>query len=157
LLETEATKKLGDESRRWLDLTARAGINLVIYPNLLVYGNGVFAVYEPLAVDLTNVRWFTALMENVPEEVNLLRLRFAEDFTNVAAGDDNEAFEQMQTVLTNIPEMEWLDMSRGLGTEREVDEGGGVIRGNIMDETAIRRSYDRWNELMNLDFPPSLG
>jgi hypothetical protein len=96
-------------------------------------------------------------MENVPEEVNLLRLRFAEDFTNVAAGDDNEAFEQMQTVLTTIPEMEWLDMSRGLGTDREIDEGGGVIRGNIMDETAIRRSYDRWKELMDLDFPPSLG
>jgi hypothetical protein len=143
--------------RRHLDLTARAGINLVIYPNLLVYGNGVFAVYEPLAVDLTNVRWFTALMENVPEEINLLRIRFNEDFTNVAAGDDNEAFEQMQTVLSTIPEMEWLDMSRGLDTNREIDEGGGVIRGNIMDETAIRRSYYRWKELMSLDVPPSLG
>jgi hypothetical protein len=157
LLEAEAKRKLGDDARRHLDLTARAGINLVIYPNLLVYGNGVFAVYEPLAVDLTNVRWYTALMENVPEEVNLLRLRFAEDFTNVAAGDDNEAFEQMQTVLTTIPEMEWLDMSRGLGTDREIDEGDGVVTGNIMDETAIRRSYDRWKELMELDSPPSLG
>lgn len=157
LLEKEASKKLGEDARRQLDLTARAGINLVIYPNLLVYGNGVFAVYEPVAVDQTNVRWFTAMMENVPEEVNLLRIRFNEDFTNVAAGDDNEAFEQMQTVLTTIPEMEWLDMSRGLGTSREVDEGGGVIRGNIMDETAIRRSYDRWKELMALDVPPSCG
>lgn len=140
-----------DDASKLLDLTGRAGINLIIYPNLLIFGNGAFCVYEPIAVDRTNVRWYTALINDAPEDVNLLRLRFSEDFNNVAARDDNEGFERMQYALETIPEMEWISVSRGLGTDREADEGNGVVRGNIMDETGIRGSYHHWVTLMNAD------
>jgi hypothetical protein len=45
--------------------------------------------------------------------------------------------------------MEWLNLSRGLGTDRERVEFNGVVTGNIMDETGVRGSYHRWIELMN--------
>lgn len=145
-------EKLGPErGAMYLELVGRAGINLIIYPNLFVLGHGSFAVYEPVAVDRTNTRYYTMLINDAPEEFNTLRLRFAEDFNNIATRDDNEAMERVQEALTTIPEMEWLDFSRGLGTERESVDDNGVITGNVMDDTGVRGSYHWWRELMNRD------
>jgi phenylpropionate dioxygenase-like ring-hydroxylating dioxygenase large terminal subunit len=142
--------KVGDNrAADYLELVGRTGINLILYPNLFIMGNGTFAVYEPVTVDHTNVRYYTVLLNDVPEEINTLRVRFAEDFNNVGAPDDIEAMERSQQALTLIPEMEWLNLSRGLGTSRERVESNGVITGNIMDETGVRGSYHRWIELMN--------
>jgi phenylpropionate dioxygenase-like ring-hydroxylating dioxygenase large terminal subunit len=151
-LAAAVVEKVGANlGREYLELIGRAGINLVLYPNLLIFGHGQFSVYEPVSVDATNVRWYTTLLNDAPEEINLLRLRFAEDFNHVAAPDDNEIFERMQMSLSTIPEMEWVNVSRGLGTDREVVEESGAVRGNIMDETGIRGSYLHWRELMNRD------
>ena len=145
-------ERLGDaKAREYLDMTGRAGINLIFYPNLLVAGAGNFSVYEPVAVDKTFVHMYTVLLEDAPPEVNALRLRFAEDFINVGNRDDNEIFERIQTALSTIPEMEWLDFSKGLGTDREVVNPDGSITGNVSDETGIRASYLRWKELMTQD------
>lgn len=130
-------------------MTGRSGINLVLYPNLLLMGHGTFAVYEPLAVDLTNVRYYNVLIHDAPAQMNTLRIRFSEDFNNVAARDDNEIFERIQKALAGTPEMPWLDFSKGLGTERETFAEDGSVTGNISDETGIRGSYHWWLTLMN--------
>src|SRR5262249_49890098 len=61
-----------------LNMPGRAGITLVIYPNLFIRGNGNFAVYEPVAVDRTYVRNYTTMIDDAPDAMNTLRLRFDE-------------------------------------------------------------------------------
>jgi phenylpropionate dioxygenase-like ring-hydroxylating dioxygenase large terminal subunit len=145
--EAIAEKAGKDCASKYLDLTGRSGINLVIYPNLLLLGHGCFAVYEPVDVALTNVRYYTTLLNDAPEELNTLRVRFEEDFNNVGARDDLAIMEMVQDVLTTIPEMEWLDLSRGM--MRQTIDSRGVITSNKTDDTAIRGSYDHWKTLMN--------
>jgi len=150
--EATVLTKLGqDEASKYLELVGRSGINLVIYPNLFILGHGAFAVYEPVSIDLTNVRYYTALLNDAPEEINALRVRFAEDFNNLGAPDDIEAMERAQQGLSLIPEMEWIDLSRGLGTARETVGPDGTVTGNIMDDTGVRGAYAWWLTLMNRD------
>ncbi len=137
-----------ERARQYLELTGRAGINLVLYPNLIVAGAGSFNVYEPVAVDRTIVRSYGVSFDELPPEVNALKSRFLEDFAGFGYRDDNEIFERIQQALTAVPEMEWLDFSKGLGTGREVVEADGSVRGNVSDETGIRGSYFYWKELM---------
>jgi len=145
----ELEQLLGPEkAREYLDLTGRAGINLVLYPNLIVAGAGSFNVYEPVAVDKTIVHSYGVVLDNAPPAVNALKSRFLEDFAGFGYRDDNEIFERIQHSLEAIPEMEWVDFSKGLGTEREVVGTDGAIRGNVADETGIRGSYFHWKELM---------
>jgi len=138
------------QAREQLELVGRAGINLVIYPNLFIMGNGTFAVFEPVAVDLTNIRYHATLINDAPDEINQLRLRFEEDFHSLGSRDDSEIQELVQHTLTVIPEMEWLDISRGT-CRQSVDEKTGVITSNKTDDTAIRGGYDWWRTLMNRD------
>ena len=116
---------------------------------LLHESNGSILVYEPVAVDRTLVHSYLTLLVNAPPEVNALRMRFEEDFINVGNRDDNEVFERIQEALTTIPEMEWIDVSRGWGTDREARTPDGAITGSVTDETGIRAGYERWAELMS--------
>jgi hypothetical protein len=143
-----------EEAREYLELTGRAGINLVLYPNLIIAGGGSFNVYEPVAVDRTIVHSFGVVLDGAPPEVNALKTRFLEDFPGFGYRDDNEIFERIQQSLSAIPEMEWLDFSKGLGTDREGTGQDGTITGNVSDETGIRGSYFWWQELMSRDVRP---
>lgn len=136
------------KAREYLDMTGRAGINLILYPNLIIAGAGSFNVYEPVSVDRTIVHSYGMVLPDAPAPVNALKSRFLEDFAGFGYRDDNEIFERVQLGLTNVPEMEWVDFSKGLGTDREVTEVDGSIRGSVSDETGIRGSYDCWKELM---------
>jgi phenylpropionate dioxygenase-like ring-hydroxylating dioxygenase large terminal subunit len=141
--------RLGEaEARRFLDYIGQSGINLVIYPNLHVRGNGSLYVYEPVAVNRTLVHTFVALLEDGPPEVNSLRMRFAEDFVTLGNRDDGEVFERIQDGLTNAYESEWVDVSRGWRTGRERAEPDGSLIGNVSDETGIRGAYEEWWRLM---------
>jgi len=148
---------LGDEelTKQYLELVGRAGINLVIYPNLFVMGNGTFAVFEPVAVDCTNVRYYTTLLKDAPDPINQLRIRFDEDFHNVGSRDDSEIMELIQHNLSVTPEMEWIDVSRGM-CRQQVDSVTGVITSNKTDDTAIRGAYQYWKHLMNRDVKTSV-
>jgi phenylpropionate dioxygenase-like ring-hydroxylating dioxygenase large terminal subunit len=143
-----------DRARDYLELTGRAGINLVLYPNLIVAGAGSFNVYEPVAVDRTVVHSYGVVFDDLPPEVNALKSRFLEDFAGFGYRDDNEIFERIQHALATIPEMEWLDFSKGLGTDREATGPDGAVTGNVSDETGIRGSYFHWKELMSRDVRP---
>lgn len=142
--------KLGaEQAQRLLDMTGRAGINLVIYPNLFIRGNGNFAVYEPVAVDRTCVRNYTTMLNDAPDEMNTLRLRFDEDIPNLVSRDDNAILEQVQDCIETIPEMEWLDLSRGM--VRQTVHATGAITSNKTDDTANRGGYFYWRDLMSRD------
>lgn len=82
--------------------------------------------------------------------------RFLEDFTGFGYRDDNEIFERIQQGLGIIREMEWVDFSKGLGTDRETTGADGAITGNVSDETGIRGAYAYWKVLMCRDFQPQV-
>jgi phenylpropionate dioxygenase-like ring-hydroxylating dioxygenase large terminal subunit len=147
--------RVGDpEASRYLELVGQSGVNLVIYPNLQVRGDGCLYVYEPVEVNRTLVHTYVALLVDVPREVNALRMRVAEDFINLGNRDDIEIFERTQDALTTAPESEWVDVSRGWGTDREWREPGGALAGNIADETGIRSGYEEWRKLMSRGVSP---
>jgi phenylpropionate dioxygenase-like ring-hydroxylating dioxygenase large terminal subunit len=141
-------EKFGEQgAKEYLELSARAYINLTIYPNLFIMGHGQFAVYEPVSVDTTNVRFYTAIVKDAPEEIKRLRVRYVEDFNIVAGQDDNEAIERVQQGISLVPEMEWLNYGRGLGKEKIEDNG--AITGSPVDETSIRWTYAHWKDVMS--------
>ena len=45
-------------------MTGRAGINLILYPNLIIAGAGSFNVYEPVAVDKTIVHSYGVVLDD---------------------------------------------------------------------------------------------
>jgi phenylpropionate dioxygenase-like ring-hydroxylating dioxygenase large terminal subunit len=157
--ENEAARleaRLGaEQARRFLDYIGQSGINLVIYPNLHVRGNGSLYVYEPVAVDRTLVHTYVALLHGGPPEVNTLRMRFAEDFVNLGNRDDSEVFERVQDGLAHGYESEWVDVSKGWQTGREYAEAAGSLAGNVSDETGVRAAYDEWRRLMSAAEAPA--
>lgn len=70
-----------------------------------------------------------------------IKSRFLEDFASFGYRDDNQIFERIQHSLATIPEMQWVDFSKGLGTDRESVGADGVITGAVSDETGIRGAY----------------
>jgi hypothetical protein len=84
----------------------------------------------------------------VPDAVNQLRLRFAEDFVNFGEPDDIEMWERTQRGL-EIGEIEWLDVSRGVGLppDRERD-GDGVATIPVSWETPLRGYLTEWQKLL---------
>ena len=74
---------------------------------------------------------------------------------NVGSRDDSEVMELVQHVLTVVPEMEWLDVSRGM-VRQKVDPTTGVITSNKTDDTAIRGAYGHWKHLMSRDVRTSV-
>ena len=55
-----------------------------------------------LAFNTLHINDTTALINDAPSEINTLRIRFSEDFNNVAARDDNEIFERIQSGLPPV-------------------------------------------------------
>jgi len=123
-----------------------AGLNLNIFPNLLVIGNHL-QVIEPLTVDSTALSWYGTTLEGVPEEINTLRMRMQEDFPAFGEPDDLANFEEAQRGMS-IPEMEWIDISRGAGTGILTTDEHGVVTGPVTFEHDIRGYFQEWTRLM---------
>jgi hypothetical protein len=123
-----------------------AGLNLNIFPNLLIIGNHL-QIIEPLSVDSTALSWYGTTIEGVPAEINTLRMRMQEDFPAFGEPDDLANFEEAQRGML-IPEMEWIDVSRGVGTGRETTDGRGVVTGPVTDEHHVRGYFQEWTRLM---------
>jgi hypothetical protein len=83
----------------------------------------------------------------VPEEINTLRMRMQEDFPAFGEPDDLANFEEAQRGMV-IPEMEWIDVSRGVGTGREETDHLGVVTGPVTHEHHIRGYFQEWTRLM---------
>ena len=120
--------------------------NLSLFPNLIFVGNQLLVV-EPVAVDRTRLQFWLTSAPGAPPEIDLLRLRVDEDFVNFGTPDDLDMFERVQRGLS-IPEMEWIDMSRGLPDDGATDGTDGTICGPITSEAPQRRYLAHYAELM---------
>ena len=128
-----------------LDLATGSMVNLSLFPNLIFVGNQLLVV-EPLAVDRTRLQLWLTAAPGAPAEIDLLRLRVDEDFVNFGTPDDLDMFERVQRGL-RVPEMEWIDMSRGLPDNTGEPEGD-TICGPITSEAPQRRYLAHYAKLM---------
>ena len=129
-----------------LDLATGSMLNLSLFPNLIFVGNQLLVV-EPVAVDRTRLQLWLTSAPGAPPEIDLLRLRVDEDFVNFGTPDDLDMFERIQRGL-QIPEMEWIDMSRGLPDSNEADSTA-TIHGPITSEAPQRRYLAHYARLMD--------
>ena len=131
-----------------LDLATGSMLNLSLFPNLIFVGNQLLVV-EPVAVDRTRLQLWLTSAPGAPPEVDLLRLRVDEDFVNFGTPDDLDMFERVQRGLS-IPEMEWIDMSRGLPDDAGDGDAGtdATICGPITSEAPQRRYLAHYAEMM---------
>ena len=128
-----------------LDLATGSMVNLSLFPNLIFVGNQLLVV-EPVAVDRTRLNLWLTSAPGAPPEIDLLRLRVDEDFVNFGTPDDLDMFERVQRGLS-IPEMEWIDMSRGL-PDSAAPDGDATIYGPITSEAPQRRYLAHYAKLM---------
>lgn len=138
-----------DTAARALDVAIGSGMNLNIFPNLLFIGNQ-FQVVEPIDVNQTVINWYATTLEadDLPPEVNAIRMRVQEDFPNFGEPDDLANFEECHLGLASVPEMEWVNTSRHLTTGQAATDETGVVTGLVSDEQCIRAFWRRWKELM---------
>ncbi len=139
-----------EEARRLLEEAPGPGMNLNIFPNLMTIGNQL-VVIEPLSPHSFAMIWHATTLDGVPQEINAIRVRIAEDFPNLGESDDIENWEQIQVGLS-IPEAEWVDMSRGLETDSP-EPDAGLIWGKVTSDTGMRGYYREWKRLMNRPLP----
>ena len=148
--EAQLRERLGDEeANRLLEVAVGSGMNLNIFPNLLIIGNQI-QVVEPLTVDRVQVTWYATTLSGVPEEINVLRMRTQEDFPNFGEVDDAANFEACQEGL-GIPELEWIDISRHVHTGREQADEQGIVTGPASDDIHFRTYYKEWKRLMSAE------
>jgi phenylpropionate dioxygenase-like ring-hydroxylating dioxygenase large terminal subunit len=134
-----------------LDLATGSMVNLSLFPSLLFVGNQLLVV-EPIAVDRTQLTLHLTLAPDASPEIDLLRLRVDEDFVSFGTPDDLDMFERIQRGLS-IPEMEWIDASRGLGDERDIELDDGTSVGPITSEAPQRGYFAHYATLMAQEAP----
>ena len=105
---------------------------------------------DPVSVDETRLHTWVAAAQGAPDEVNVLRMRIAEDFPSLGNPDDLEVFERCQQGLS-IAEIEWVDMSKGLGHPVQQESPDGVGRAPVTHEGPMRGYLRAWLELMSAD------
>lgn len=135
-----------DELESTLEDVPGAGMNLNVFPNLMIIGNQL-VVIEPLAPDRFSMVWHATTFDGLPPELNAVRLRIAEDFPNFGEVDDVDMWEHIQQGL-QIPEVEWIDMSRGLHTDR-LDPATGQVWGKVTSDTGMRGYYRQYHSMMS--------
>jgi phenylpropionate dioxygenase-like ring-hydroxylating dioxygenase large terminal subunit len=130
--------------------------NTIVYPNLSFMSQfRQLRIIHPLAVDRTVVYTYNVRLKGAPERM----FRDTVAFSNVVNGtaswvltDDLEVYGRTQRGLA-AARPEWVDLSRGAG--RDVDEGGGVLRGVTgTSEIFIRRQFAAWRRYMTEDSAP---
>ena len=105
-------ERLGDDAAAAaLEVAVGSGMNLNIFPNLLIIGNQI-QVVEPYDVDDTHLVWYATSLEapDLPPEITALRMRLQEDFPSFGEPDDLANFEECHAGL--------LDPRDGVGRHR---------------------------------------
>jgi phenylpropionate dioxygenase-like ring-hydroxylating dioxygenase large terminal subunit len=136
-----------DKALRMLDDSTGSGMNLNIFPNLLIIGNQI-QLLEPQAVNRTVVRWFSTSLEGAPPEINATRMRMQEDFPSFGEVDDTAQFESCQRGMEDVPELEWIDISRHMRTDVGRLDDDGLWREPISSDLHLRCYYDAWRRIM---------
>lgn len=141
--------RLGDAAADVLEPAVGSGMNLNLFPNLLIIGNQL-QVVQPLATDRSVMHWYSTSIGGVPDEVNAIRMRLQEDFPSFGEPDDVANFEECQRGLS-IPEAEWVMTHRHLASGAEYRDERGILTGPVSDELPMRAFWRRWSELMTSD------
>lgn len=120
--------------------------NSMIYPNMSIMGLNIHVrVIKPLAVDKTEVNIYPIRLVGAPAGMNFGNIRLL-NVTHSAASfvqtDDLESFQRAQKGLRS-QHTDWVDISRGLGTEEPDSEINGM-RGLATHEMAVRAQYKAW-------------
>jgi phenylpropionate dioxygenase-like ring-hydroxylating dioxygenase large terminal subunit len=120
--------------------------NTLIYPNVSIMGLNIHVrVIKPVAVDLTEVTVYPIRLVGAPEAMNFANIRLL-NVTHSAASfvqtDDLESFARVQKGLQSGMS-DWVDISRGLGTEEPDREVNGM-RAKATDEMVVRGQYKAW-------------
>lgn len=145
--EEEIKEKYKDEANKYLDWSVGSQMNLSIFPNLLIIGNQI-QVIEPVAFDETQLTWYATTVDDLPEEVNTLRMRSQEDFPAFGEPDDVANFAECQRGLS-IPEVEWVMFNRGFDVpDRQKIDKHGVITAPVTDEAPMRGYFQEWKRLL---------
>jgi phenylpropionate dioxygenase-like ring-hydroxylating dioxygenase large terminal subunit len=147
--ESILRKRLGDEkAKAALDVVMGSGMNLSIFPNLLVIGNQI-QVIEPYSIDHTELAWYATSIHSpdLPPEVNSLRMRLQEDFPSFGEPDDMTNFEECHLGL-GIAESEWVHTGRHIDSGRESVSPSGNPRSVITSELPIRAFWRQWKKMM---------
>ncbi|MBN9426118.1 MAG: Rieske 2Fe-2S domain-containing protein [Burkholderiales bacterium] len=138
------------DARATLEATVGAGMNLNIFPNLLLIGNQV-QVIQPLRVDAVAMHWHATRRRDADAPMNTMRMRTQEDFPVMGEMDDASNFEQCQRGLSLCPEDEWVDMSRHFETGKDLVEADGVLSGPVTSDLHMRNYYTQWKRLMQAE------
>ena len=142
-IRAEAGQEKGNQL---LEMATGAGMNINIFPNLLLVGNQI-QVLDPLRVNETRMTWYATRIKGAPDAVNTLRLRTQEDFPMFGEVDDTANFESCQDGMVNA-DVEWIDISRHLhtGLTRQQD---GYPTEPISSDLHMRSYYRQWRKLMS--------
>lgn len=132
---------------RKLDASTGSGMNLNIFPNLLIIGNQI-QVLEPQSVDRTLVKWYATTLDGGDEEINLARMRMQEDFPSFGEVDDAAQFESCQQGMSRVPELEWIDMRRHMTTGAGYVDTDGHWREPVSSDLHQRSYYAAWRRIM---------
>jgi phenylpropionate dioxygenase-like ring-hydroxylating dioxygenase large terminal subunit len=142
----EMVERLGTERATAI---ADASRILFVFPNLLLFDLEALTIrqLEPVAPGVTDVRAWQFVENGEPQDVRALRLKTMASFVGpggLATPDDIEAYEAVQRGVIATEgfegaELDWSDMSRGMG-----DDLAGP-RGRSIDEGAMRSFWRHWS------------
>jgi phenylpropionate dioxygenase-like ring-hydroxylating dioxygenase large terminal subunit len=158
LLEWKTSKAKGDLGKTMgLDATEASPEKnrvMILFPNMaLITINDLInlRILSPISVGRSSI---TALALGKPGDDPELRQRRGLQLSATqgpagsAGADDIEIYEVNQEGCeATAPGIEWLELSRGL--DRQIEKGGLIV-GDLNDETAIRGCYVQWREMMRV-------
>ena len=125
----------------------RSRFNMVLFPNFAIL-EYQFRVIRPISPTETEVRLYHTMLDGVPKEVNLRRIRDHEFFYGQASfggPDDYNIFGRMQEGYKagTVP---WVYLNRGINSETTDEKGNRV--GDLTQETQQRAPYYEYRRLM---------
>jgi phenylpropionate dioxygenase-like ring-hydroxylating dioxygenase large terminal subunit len=149
ILWAQLNEKYGEaRALEMLDASTGSGLNLTIFPNLLIIGNQI-QVLEPVSVNRTTVHWYSTTLDGAPDEINAIRMRMQEDFPSFGEVDDMAQFESCQQGMESVPEMPWIDIRRHMNTGVGYLGEDGIWTEPISSDQHMRCYFGAWREIMN--------
>lgn len=131
--------------------------NHLIYPNLILNPkHQQMRVLQPVGVDCTIVHSSCFRLGGAPDEMYARAVKFLGVLNSPASqitADDIAMFNGIQRALSETPAAsdwgaDWIDLSRGLGADRDSDIGGRI--GAVgTSELPLRAQYAAWRDYMS--------
>ena len=126
----------------------------IIFPNLFIAELSV-VIFEPVSAD-KSIQWHCPAFFKGAPEVNRRMIRQAEGALGpggfLVADDQIVAERNQQGLMARSPQ--WLDISRGMGTEQPDEENDGVAVGEMVSELTNRAFWEKYKSLMEAETRP---